>query len=100
MRLPSMDLGLPQNQHLWDLHGPDDAHVAIHHQPRLVTRGMSTLRDAALAGVGIVQLPTMLVRDRSRAANWSTCCRNGRRGPKSSTPCSPRAAACCLRSAR
>ena len=63
MNLPSMDLGLPQNQHLWDLHGPDEAHMAIHHQPRLVTRGMSTLRDAALAGVGIVQLPLMLVRE-------------------------------------
>ena len=63
MRLPSMDLGLPQNQHLWDLHGPDDAHVAVHHQPRLITRGMSTLRDAALAGVGVVQLPKMVVAD-------------------------------------
>jgi len=63
MRLPSMELGLPQNQHIWDLHGPDDAHVAIHHQPRLITRGMSTLRDAALAGVGIVQLPKMVVAD-------------------------------------
>lgn len=60
MRLPSMDLGLPQNQHIWDLYGPDGAHVAIHHQPRLVTRGMSTLRDAALAGVGVVQLPKMI----------------------------------------
>jgi DNA-binding transcriptional LysR family regulator len=63
MRLPSMDLGLPQNQHIWDLYGPDDAHVAVHHQPRLVTRGMSTLRDAALAGVGVVQLPKMVVAD-------------------------------------
>ena len=63
MRLPSMDLGLPQNQHIWDLYGPDDAHVAIHHQPRLVTRGMSTLRDAALAGVGIVQLPKLVTAD-------------------------------------
>ena len=60
MRLPSMDLGLPQNQHMWDLHGPDGARVAIHHQPRLVTRGMTTLRDAALAGVGVVQLPKMM----------------------------------------
>ena len=63
MRLPSMDLGLPQNQHLWDLHGPDGAHVAIHHQPRLVTRGMLALRDAALAGVGVVQLPRMVTGD-------------------------------------
>jgi DNA-binding transcriptional LysR family regulator len=60
MRLPSMDLGLPQNQHIWDLHGPDDAHMAVHHEPRLITRGMSTLLDAALAGVGVVQLPKMI----------------------------------------
>lgn len=57
---PSLDLGLPQNQHLWNLIGPDGEHVAVHHQPRLVTRGMRALRDAALAGVGIVQLPRML----------------------------------------
>ena len=57
MRLPSMDLGLPQNQHSGTCYGPDGTHMAIHHQPRLVTRGMSTLRDAALAGMGVVQLP-------------------------------------------
>jgi DNA-binding transcriptional LysR family regulator len=63
MRLPSMELGVPQNQHVWDLYGPDGAHVAIHHQPRLVTRGMSALRDAALNGVGIVQLPRLVTGD-------------------------------------
>lgn len=63
MQLPSMELGLPQNQHIWDLYGPDDMHVAIHHQPRLVTRGMSALRDAVLAGVGIVQLPKLVTGD-------------------------------------
>ena len=60
MGYPSMDLGLPQNQHIWNLHGPNGEHVAVHHQPRLVTRGMLALRDAALAGVGVVQLPKML----------------------------------------
>jgi len=62
-RLPSMDLGVPQNEHVWNLSGPDGAHAAIHHRPRLVTRGMLTLRAAALAGVGVVQLPTMIVRE-------------------------------------
>jgi DNA-binding transcriptional LysR family regulator len=62
-RLPSMDLGVPQNEHVWNLYGPDGAHAAISHQPRLVTRGMLTLRSAALAGVGIVQLPTMMIRE-------------------------------------
>lgn len=62
MHFPSLDLGLPQNQHVWDLHGPDGQHAAIHHQPRLVTRGMLALRDAAIAGVGVVQLPKMVTR--------------------------------------
>lgn len=61
MRYPSMSLGLPQNQHLWDLHGPDGQHHSVHHQPRLVTRSLMALRDAAVAGVGIVQLPAMVV---------------------------------------
>jgi DNA-binding transcriptional LysR family regulator len=61
--LPSMDLGVPQNEHVWNLFGPDGAHAAIHHQPRLVTRGMLTLRAAAIAGVGIAQLPAMVSRE-------------------------------------
>lgn len=60
MGYPSLDLGLPQNQHIWNLLGPSGEQVAVHHQPRLVTRGMLALRDAALAGVGVVQLPKML----------------------------------------
>ncbi len=62
-RLPSMDLGVPQNEHVWNLLGPDGAHAAIRHQPRLITRGMLTLRASAIAGVGVVQLPLMMVRD-------------------------------------
>lgn len=60
MRLPSMELGQPQNQHMWDLYGPDGTHAVIHHQPRLVTRGMTALVDAVLSGVGIVQLPRLV----------------------------------------
>ncbi len=59
--LPSLDLGLPQHEHVWQLHGPDGAQAAIRHRPRLVTRSMSALQAAALAGVGVVQLPTMMV---------------------------------------
>lgn len=62
-KLPSMDLGLPQNEHVWTLIGPDGARAAIHHEPRLVTRSIPTLRAGAMAGVGIVQLPTMMVRE-------------------------------------
>ncbi len=59
--LPSMDLGRPQNEHQWALTGPDGAQASIHHQPRFITQGMLALRTAAVAGVGIVQLPRMMV---------------------------------------
>jgi len=62
-RLPSLDHGVPQSTHVWRLRGPHGAHAEIHHQPRYVTGGMLALRAAAVAGVGIVQLPTMMVRD-------------------------------------
>ena len=60
-QLPTLDLGLPQSQHVWHLFGPDGAEARIHHHPRLITRGMLTLRTAAVAGVGVVQLPTMMI---------------------------------------
>ncbi|WP_159914970.1 LysR family transcriptional regulator [Pantoea sp. 18069] len=59
--LPSMGLGQPQNDHVWALIGPDGAQANIHHQPRFITQGMVALRTAAIAGVGIVQLPRMMV---------------------------------------
>ncbi len=62
-RLPSLDHDVPQSTHVWRLRGPDGAHAEIHHLPRFVTGGMLALRAAAVAGVGIVQLPTMMVRD-------------------------------------
>ena len=58
-KLPSMDMGTPQNEHVWNLIGAEGAHAAIHHTPRLVTRSMLALRAAATAGV----LPSMMVRD-------------------------------------
>ncbi len=59
---PSLGFGPPQQEHAWMLFGPDEKQVAVPHLPRLVTSDMITLRNAALAGVGIVQLPAMMVR--------------------------------------
>lgn len=61
--LPSLALGAPQDDHVWNLRGPAGAKAVITHRPRLVTRGMFALRAAAIAGVGVVQLPTMMVRE-------------------------------------
>lgn len=61
VRYPSLALGAPQGELLWRLHGPEGAHADIFHRPRLVTGSMLALRTAALAGVGVVQLPTMMI---------------------------------------
>lgn len=61
--LPSLalgnQLGLTQT---WDLHGPGGAQAAVRHQPRMVSSSMPALREAAVAGAGIVQLPLMMVQ--------------------------------------
>jgi DNA-binding transcriptional LysR family regulator len=59
--LPSLALGVAQDEHVWQLFGPDDAQASIHHKPRFVTGSMPALRAAAVAGVGVVQLPTMMI---------------------------------------
>ncbi len=64
---PSLALGSPQQTHVWNLFGPEGAHVSLHHHPRFVTGDMMALREAALAGVGIVQLPRMMIREQLAA---------------------------------
>ncbi len=64
--LPSLDMGPPRRDHVWQLEGPGGAVAAIPHSPRLVTDDMVALRTAAVAGLGIVQLPVMLMGDEVR----------------------------------
>ncbi|MFW5402086.1 LysR family transcriptional regulator [Yersinia sp. 1252 StPb PI] len=64
---PSLGLGRARQEFIWHLAGPEGAHAAIYHQPRLVTADMTTLRSAALSGVGAVQLPVMMVADQLMA---------------------------------
>jgi DNA-binding transcriptional LysR family regulator len=60
---PSLSLGPPQDEHIWTLLGPDGTEASVHYRPRLVTGDMVALRHAARAGVGIVQLPTLMLRE-------------------------------------
>ena len=64
--LPSLDLGPPRQDHIWKLEGPDGAQALIHHRPRLVSDDMIALRSAAIAGVGVVHLPLLMVSDEIR----------------------------------
>ncbi|WP_370264100.1 LysR family transcriptional regulator [Limnobacter sp.] len=61
--LPSLGLGTPQQQFAWVLHGPGDAQATIPFEPRFITTDMIALRNAALHGVGVVQLPVLMVRE-------------------------------------
>ncbi|WP_028008055.1 LysR family transcriptional regulator [Solimonas flava] len=65
-QVPSLDLGPPRPDYSWRLEGPDGAQATIHHRPRMVSDDMIALRTAALAGVGVVQLPTLMVIDAIR----------------------------------
>ncbi len=60
---PSLDMGLPQDMHRWVLQGPEKVKAEVRHSPRYVTQSMMALRDAAVSGVGVVQLPTMFIQD-------------------------------------
>lgn len=59
--LPSLDLGPAYEGHHWQLEAADGQTASVPHHPRLVTDDMAVLRQAAINGVGIVQLPTMMI---------------------------------------
>lgn len=59
---PSLDWG-PVRDHVWQLEGPSGATAQVRHQPRYITDDMTALRQAALKGIGIVQLPCMVIED-------------------------------------
>ncbi len=64
---PSLDRQGQHREYAWQLHHADGHVAEIPHSPRLITDDMLALRDAAIAGVGIVQLPTIFVWDDVRA---------------------------------
>lgn len=61
--LPSLDFGPLHREHQWCLEGPDGATALVRHEPRLITDDMIQMRLAALRGIGVVQLPTMMIDD-------------------------------------
>lgn len=64
---PSLGLGPMVEGHAWNLLGPDSAQALQPYKPRFVTSDMLTLRLAALAGIGVVQLPALMVREQISA---------------------------------
>ncbi len=58
---PALWVGWPEERHEWVLHGPEERTKRVRLRPRYITTDMIALREAALAGVGVVQLPRLLV---------------------------------------
>jgi DNA-binding transcriptional LysR family regulator len=58
---PSLGRGTPQEQHAWFFTSPQGAEVQVNYQPRLITTDMVAVQTAALAGVGVAQLPLLMV---------------------------------------
>jgi DNA-binding transcriptional LysR family regulator len=61
--LPSLGWGPPRQDYGWCLHGPHGATALVRHRPRFITQDMVALHCAARRGVGVVQLPMMMVRE-------------------------------------
>jgi DNA-binding transcriptional LysR family regulator len=59
--LPSLGWGPLHREHEWRLSGPDGATACVPHQPRFITEDMASLRLAAIRGIGVVQLPLIVV---------------------------------------
>ncbi|AKU21479.1 LysR family transcriptional regulator [Massilia sp. NR 4-1] len=59
---PSLANGVPMDGHVWSLQGAGGAQAVQRHSPKFVTTDMTTLRHLAVAGVGVVHLPLMMVR--------------------------------------
>jgi DNA-binding transcriptional LysR family regulator len=61
--LPSLHWGTVQREYQWELFGSDGSSAMIRHAPRMVTDDLLALRHVAVAGIGIVHLPSVVVRD-------------------------------------
>ncbi|MCG7802278.1 LysR family transcriptional regulator [Enterobacter asburiae] len=60
---PGLSMNEGKHIHKWALSGPGRAKAEIHYHPRLITTDMLALREAAMAGIGVVQLPILMVKD-------------------------------------
>lgn len=57
---PTLSMAFADGRHRWSLQGPAGETVTVHHRPRLVTDDMLVLREAAIAGIGVVMLPAFV----------------------------------------
>ncbi|WP_366855583.1 LysR substrate-binding domain-containing protein [Pseudomonas sp. 21LCFQ010] len=59
--LPSVSQGAASHEYCWRLQTGPGRYREVRHSPRLVSSDLNILRDAALQGVGIAQLPQVMI---------------------------------------
>src|SRR6516162_7296756 len=64
---PSLGPGPAHGEHQWQLDHRDGRTALIPLRPRLITDDLAVLREATLAGVGVAQLPTVMIWEDIRA---------------------------------
>ncbi|EAX1655911.1 LysR family transcriptional regulator, partial [Salmonella enterica] len=64
---PGLSLASGKHIYRWELYGPQGARAEVHFTPRMITTDMLALREAAMAGVGLVQLPILMVKEQLAA---------------------------------
>lgn len=62
-RWPGLSMAVGKHIHQWQLDGPNGARAEVHFTPRFITGDMLALREAAIAGVGVVQLPVLMAKE-------------------------------------
>lgn len=63
VRYPALARDLPNEDHLWNLEDDHKNQTTIRFQPRYLTTDMLALKQAALKGVGLVQLPSLMINE-------------------------------------
>lgn len=66
---PSLSRSTPQEPHFWVLENGDGITKKISFKPRYATTDMVALRTAAIAGVGVVQLPVLMLQEQLEAGS-------------------------------
>lgn len=66
--LPTLEFGLQVTEHSsgrheWRVEREGGPIVSVPHHPRLITDDLPAMREAALAGVGVAQLPSLMIED-------------------------------------
>lgn len=59
---PSLGAGLAKADHHWQLSDPTGAQARVMHTPRFSTSDRQALKIAALRGIGVVQIPNLMIQ--------------------------------------